>query len=1085
MTIAQAQPHWILPVGLPTLAVAGVFLVTLTAWLGLRAVSRRFSGNTPARAAMFLLRVVAAFACLLAAMQLSMRFVLLTTNWRLSVIALGGGLAVESLLSLYSLERRTVGRGAGLAMTGLRILAVLAVVAMLVQPVVSWELVEHLDRNVAVLIDTSASMNVRDAQRGGPEKLRLAELLSPSAPRRGVRFEQVGRATAALRARLVAAADDLAGLAEFDAGARRRQLDARGKGLFDELAAARKEANALDATFAAALDGTVKLDDQTARGLADARAQLASGAGDRLDKALAITAPAAGRQLARQYEPLLEALRGATGALSKLSGEIEPLGRRYDESFYDSLSRGRRQAIDAATDRTRLALAREVLLAARAAGAGAGGAESLLDKLQAGYKVRLYEFAQRCAPTDASSVLAAAKAAVLTVGPASMDTAQTAADAPDAWGSPAGEQVTDLAGAIAQVSSEMSGRQLAGIVVLTDGRHNGPAAAEPLAAQLGLARVPICSVLMAPSRPPRDAAVLAIDAPQTVVKGDKLLVQAELKLDGLAGRTVEVALMDGERKAASQAVRVPDDAESCRPRVLLADEPAGEALRSYTVRIAPQDGEAFADNNNRPLTVNITRRQTRLLIIDDRPRWEFRYLRNMFDGRDRGVALQHVLLHPDSVGDGPPRPAVYASAARPAGQAEATALPASADEWMKFDVIVLGDVPPGAMKPWQLDTLRRFVTDRGGTLVVIAGSNFMPHAYARTPLEEILPVRFAASDKPVDGSSPAGLRIATTAEGREHPVMFQKVQPQDNDAVWASLPPIYWRHPSLAAKEGATVLAYAEPLTRPDFLRTPTTRESDNEPLLRQRDAQRRALQRENPLIVLHNVAAGRVMALCFDSTWRMRYRAGDTYHHRFWGQVMRWATTDKLAGGTDHVQIGADRTRYEPNQAVRVRARVVRADLSPVLSQDATVKLYRGEKLVMRRRMEYQPSSAGMYEATLGVLASGKYRVELEAPQAEPILAMDNVSAVWAEFAVDPVGSAEELELSGDTALLGRLASLSGGVVLQPDEADQLIDALGPRTLTRRQRRELRVWDSWPLLTLILAAVSAEWIIRKRKGLA
>jgi hypothetical protein len=76
-------------------------------------------------------------------------------------------------------------------------------------------------------------------------------------------------------------------------------------------------------------------------------------------------------------------------------------------------------------------------------------------------------------------------------------------------------------------------------------------------------------------------------------------------------------------------------------------------------------------------------------------------------------------------------------------------------------------------------------------------------------------------------------------------------------------------------------------------------------------------------------------------------------------------------------------------------------------------------------------------------------------------------------------------LELSADTALLGRLASLSGGVVLQPDEADQLIDALGPRTLTRRQRRELRVWDSWPLLTLILAAVSAEWIIRKRKGLA
>jgi hypothetical protein len=1066
-----------------TLAVAGVFLVALTAWVGLRAVSRRFGDNTRTRAAMFLLRVVAAFACLLSAMRLSMRFVLLATNWRLWMIALGGGLAIESLLSLYSLERRTAGRGAGLAMTGLRILAVLAVVTMLAQPVFRWELVERLDRNVAVLIDTSASMNVRDTQRGGPEKLRLAEMLSPSAPRRGVRFEQVARAAGALGARLAAAAEDLAGLAGVDARARRRQLDARRKDLFDQLAAARKDADALDAAFDAALGSAVKLDDQTARDLADARAGLARGARDRLDKALAIAAPASGKQFARQYEPLLEALRGAMGALLKLSAEIEPLGRRYDQAFYDSLSDGQRRAIDAVTDRSRLELAREVLLAARPAGAGADGAESLLDKLQAGYKVRLYEFARRCAPTDASSVQAAAEAAA-EVGPAPTDQDPTAEDAPDAWGSPAGEQATDLAGAIAQVSSEMSGRQLAGIVVLTDGRHNGPAAPEPLAAQLGLGKVPICPVLMAPSRPPRDAAVLAIDAPQTVVEGDKLLVRAELKLDGLAGRTVEVALMDGRRKVASQAVRVPDKAESCRPRVMLSDEPAGEALHGYVLRIARQDGEVFADNNDRPLTVNVTRRQTRLLIIDDRPRWEFRYLRNMFDGRDRGVTLQYVLLHPDNIADSPPRPAVSASAARPAGQAEAADMPASPDEWMKFDVIVLGDVPPGAMKPWQLDTLRRFVTDRGGTLVVVAGTNFMPHAYARTPLEEILPVRLAASDKPPDGGSPAGLRIAVTAEGREHPVMFQKVQPEENDAVWASLPPIYWRHPSLAAKEGATVLAYAEPLARPDFLRTPTTEESDNEPLLRQRDAQRRAFQRENPLIVLHNVAAGRVMAICFDSTWRMRYRAGDTYHHRFWGQVMRWATADKLAGGTDHVQLGADRTRYQPDQPVRVRARLVRADLSPVISQDAAVKLYRGEELVMRRRMEYQPGSAGMYEATLGTLASGNYRVELDAPEAGPILAMDNVSAVSAEFAVDAVGSAEELELSGGTALLGRLASLSGGVVLQPDQADRLIDALGPPSLTRRQWRELRVWDSWPLLGLIIAAVSAEWIIRKRAGL-
>jgi len=1066
---------------MPTVAVAGVFLVTLTAWLGLRAVSRRAAATRRASAAMFLMRVVAAFACLLAAMQLSMRFVLLTTNWRLWSIALGGALTVESLLSLYGLERRTVSRKAGLATAGLRVLAVLLVAAMLCQPVFSWELAEKLDRYVAVLIDTSASMRVRDPQRDGPDKLRLGEALSPLAPRRPMRLARARRAMALLRARLVALADDLAVLADFDAGSRRRQLAARRKGLHDDLVGACKDADDLFAMLDAALAGPVKLDDDTARGLGDARDQLAAGVRKRLDKALAVTAPEANKGLARQYEPLLEAFRGATAALSKLAAELEPLCLRYDEIFYASLSDVQLQAVEAATDRTRLALARAVLMSPRPAEDGAP-AGSLLDKLQAGYKVRLYDFAERCAPTDAASVSVAADAAPLTTGPPSLTAAGAATDESDLA---EGAQATDLTGAVEKVSSEIAPKQLAGIVILTDGRHNGPAAPEPLAARLGLAKVPICSVVMAPLRPPRDAAVLAINAPQTVVQGDKLLIQADLKLDGLAGRAVEVVLLDARRQVASQRVRVPGSAASYRTRVLFSDEPAGEGLHGYTVRIQGQTGEAFAANNDRPLTVSVTRRPARVLIINDRPRWEFRYLKNMFDGRDPSVKLQYVLLHPDSVGGGEPRPVIHASAARQAGQSEATALPASADEWMKFDVIVLGDVSPAAMRPWQIDTLRRFVTDRGGSLVVIAGPNFMPHAYGRTPLAAILPVRFQPGGKPVGGGSSAPMRIALTAEGRDHPVMFQKVQPADNDAVWASFPPIYWRHPGMLANQAATVLAYAEPLSPPEFLRPAQSGGAGDDQLGRHRDAQRRAFERANPLIVVQKVAAGEVMALCFDRTWRMRYRAGDTYHHRFWGQVMRWATADKLSGGTDHVQIGADRTRYEPNQPVRARARILRADLSPVLSQDVAVKVFRGEKLVSRRRMEYQPSSAGLYEALLGPLPSGAYRIELEAPEAAAILAADNVSVVSAEFAVDPVAGPENLELAADTAMLGRLANLSGGVVLAPDEADRLLDSLGPRSLERRRRRELRLWDSWPLLLLIIAAVGAEWFIRKRTGLA
>lgn len=54
----------------------------------------------------------------------------------------------------------------------------------------------------------------------------------------------------------------------------------------------------------------------------------------------------------------------------------------------------------------------------------------------------------------------------------------------------------------------------------------------------------------------------------------------------------------------------------------------------------------------------------------------------------------------------------------------------------------------------------------------------------------------------------------------------------------------------------------------------------------------------------------GKVLWVGTDATWRWRYRAGDLYHHRFWGQVVRWAAAGKLAAGNDWVRFGPDRSQ-------------------------------------------------------------------------------------------------------------------------------------------------------------------------------
>jgi hypothetical protein len=125
------------------------------------------------------------------------------------------------------------------------------------------------------------------------------------------------------------------------------------------------------------------------------------------------------------------------------------------------------------------------------------------------------------------------------------------------------------------------------------------------------------------------------------------------------------------------------------------------------------------------------------------------------------------------------------------------------------------------------------------------------------------------------------------------------------------------------------------------------------------------------------------------------------------------------------------------------------------------------------------------MYGADLGQLPGGTYRVELDAPPAKAVLAQDNVRTVATEFSVEPATPAEQAELAPDRGLLSRLASLTGGAVVDPTSAGRVLASLGKPTEKEVETHEYVLWDSWPLLILMILVATAEWLIRKKVGLA
>jgi len=183
-------------------------------------------------------------------------------------------------------------------------------------------------------------------------------------------------------------------------------------------------------------------------------------------------------------------------------------------------------------------------------------------------------------------------------------------------------------------------------------------------------------------------------------------------------------------------------------------------------------------------------------------------------------------------------------------------------------------------------------------------------------------------------------------------------------------------------------------------------------------------------------------------------------------------------------VRLGTDQARYHPDDRVRVRARLVAPDHTPIAHARPAVAVYAADRLLLRRLLPAVPESPGMYAADIGAFAEGRYRVELEiaagelAPEAAP------ATPVSTEFAVVSVSPVELIELAADRGRLARLALLTGGRVTEPTAIGDVPERLGPPAVERSERRQIDLWDNWLLLLLIVIVAGSEWLIRKRVSL-
>ncbi|MDA7519654.1 hypothetical protein N9910_00370 [bacterium] len=638
-------------------------------------------------------------------------------------------------------------------------------------------------------------------------------------------------------------------------------------------------------------------------------------------------------------------------------------------------------------------------------------------------------------------------------------------DAVEGW-----DQATDIAGALDEVMEQVPPDQLAGVVLLSDGRHNRPGSVEDAARRYGILDAPIAVIPSGSETPPKDAAIVSVRAPDSVYLGDRVRMAAKLKFDGYRGQRAKVTLFSGDEEIESREVAIPQDHH--REEVRFRHVPDEGGIGDYRIVLSDLADERFDNNNEWSFKTVVTDARTNVLIIEGAPRWEFRYLRNLFYGRDQSIHLQSVLLEPDRI-VGQEIKKVPASASRPFGDSEATALPESEEEWRKFDVIIIGDLEAGALSNEEWEILQRCVVDRAALLVIIAGPRAMPHAFSGAAATALIPVDYEVSRRTYFGGKEK-FKIALTNAGRSHPIAAQVEGQVRNEQVWAEFPELRWRHPITGVKEGAEVLLYAE---KSDQKKAVISSARGLENALAE-ISNRRAHEAENALLVTRQTGNGKVAMLLTDRTWRLREGVGDVYHHRFWGQLVRWGAGPNLRSGVQTARVGTDQLTYTGDDPVSILARLREENLAPIQDETLQAEIMRDGSKVATVPLNYREGSNGIHQAQAGPFREpGEYQIRLKGDAL--------TEEITTNFRV--VGSLSAIELAETTLnkpLLENVAKLSGGRMVTADDQN-LADLFLRGNDTKEELRETTLWDQWLLMLLLAVLLTSEWVLRRRSGLS
>lgn len=610
------------------------------------------------------------------------------------------------------------------------------------------------------------------------------------------------------------------------------------------------------------------------------------------------------------------------------------------------------------------------------------------------------------------------------------------------------------------------GSSLAGIVVVTDGGQNAgqDVATSLVAAQDAL--LPIIPIGMGSDRRAMNLRVVDLEAPERVYPGDKFTLTGYVQAINYPRNSVSVELvssLEGSTTETKEDERIVDvgNAGEVIP-VLFELEPEEQGVREFKLRIKPVTGEVDPRDNEKTAKVEIIDRKTKVLLVAGGPTREFIFLRNQLF-RDEETSVD-VLLQ----------------SARPGISQDAdevlTTFPTTEDELFEYDSIVAFDPDWDSLDDNQVSLLERWVAEKAGGLIVVAGPVFTPQWSSRRrgdyrvdTIKSLYPVAFfyqgSATLSLGRFGSEEAWPLTFTRDGEEADFLWLGDNSADSLAAWSEFEGVYGYYAVKDPKPGARVYArFADPDT---------------------------AIDGELPIYMAgHFYGSGRVFYMASGEMWRVR-AVDDTYFEQFYTRLIRWASAGRLLRNSSRGVLLVDKDRCVLGEQIIVRAILQDAQFQPLVQANVGAVLISpsGKRTPLALAQVKDAAREGMYSEQFTAEEEGDYRVELQNPSAGDELLVQEVRV--------RIPALETERPQRNDALLKEIADKSGGqyfvgfeTALAMTEGRSAVASLLrpqdqvtvlPGTPDRQFDRQLMTW----LLGVIAAVLSTEWLIRRLIRLA